>query len=196
MRTVGSENVVSQIRPSVFSLIPNVINSLLPIGGAIFLAIGFSALLVVGFGSVFGKDFISGDRADVVYTSERCADYFEFHPEAKDCQSAATAHHYDEVVDIRGGIGVLGAMILIVFYGLRRRFKSLSDVKLMPRGFSSTVGASLFGAAAFLLLGIFAMQAGFEGTSGVGVLLSGGLVSAVAFMAYATQLSRDLLRTA
>jgi hypothetical protein len=47
----------SQSRPSVFSLILDVINSLVPIGGVIFLAIGFSALLVVGFGSVFGSTF-------------------------------------------------------------------------------------------------------------------------------------------
>ncbi|MDP6452053.1 MAG: hypothetical protein QF898_01995 [SAR202 cluster bacterium] len=188
--------MASQNHPSLLSLIPSLIHALVPIGGVIFLAIGFSGLLVVGFGSVFGKDFISGERADVVYTSERCADYFEFHPEAQDCRSAATAHHYDEVVDIRGGIGVLGAIVLIAYYGLRRRLKWASDSKLIPKGFSSTVAASLCGAAALLLLGVFAMQAGFGNTSGAGVLLSGGLVSAVAFLAYATQLSRDLLRSA
>ncbi len=188
--------MASRNRPSLLSLIPNLIYVLAPIGGVIFLAIGFSGLLIVGFGSVFGKDFISGDGADVVYTSERCADYFRFHPEDKDCYSAATAHHYDEVVNIRGGIGVLGAMVLIAYYGLRHRFKWASDTRVIPRGFSSTVAASLFGAAAFLLLGIFAMKAGFENTTGVGVLLAGGLVSVFAFLAYATQLSRDLLRVA
>ena len=186
----------SQSRPSLLSLVPNLVNALVPIAGVIFLAIGFSGLLVVGFGSVFGKDFISGDPVGVVYTTERCADYFEFHPEAQDCRSAATAHHYDEVVDTRGGVGVMGAMILVAYYVFRRRFRWLSETGVIPRGFSSTVGASLFGAAAFLLLGLFAMQAGFGSTSGVGVLLSGGLVSAVAFLAYATQLSRDLLRNA
>ena len=186
--------MASRNRPSLLSLIPNLINALVPIGGVIFLAIGFSGLLVVGFGSIFSKDFISGDGAGVVYTSERCADYFRFHPEAKDCYSAATAHHYDEVVDIRGGIGAVGSMVLIAYYGLRRRFKWASDTRVIPRGFSSTVAASLFGAAAFLLLGIFAVRAGFGNTTGVGVLLASGLVSAVAFLAYATQLSRDLLR--
>ena len=82
---------------------------------------------------------------------------------------------------------------------VRSRFQwsgSEQTTKLIPKGFSSTVAASLCGAAALLLLGVFAMQAGFGNTSGAGVLLSGGLVSAVAFLAYATQLSRDLLRSA
>jgi len=185
-----------QSRPSLRSLVPNLINSLVPIAGVIFLAIGFSALLVVGFGSVFGKEFISGDPEDVSYSSERCADFFGFHPEAQDCMSAATAHHYDEVVDVRGGVGVLGAMILVAYYILRRRLRWLSNAGTFPGVFSLTVGATLFGAASFLLLGLFATQAGFNGTSGVGVLLSGGLVSVVAFLAYASRLSRDLLRSA
>ncbi|MCH7801253.1 MAG: hypothetical protein IIC24_06880 [Chloroflexi bacterium] len=183
----------SKSRPSLLSLAPHLINSLVPIAGVIFLAIGFSGLLVVGFGSAFGKDFISGDQAGVSYSSERCAAFFGFHPEAQDCMSAATAHHYDEVVNTRGGVGVLGAMILVAYYILRRRLGWLSNAGVFPRLFSSTVGATLFGAASFLLLGLFAAQAGFNGTSGVGVLLSGGLVSVVAFLAYGTRLSRDLL---
>lgn len=181
-------------RPSLLSLMVEVINALVPVSGVVFLAMGFSGLLAVGLGSVFGRDFIAGDREGVAYTGERCADFFGFHPEARDCISAATAHHYDEVVDTRAAVGVLGAVVLTAHYGLRRWSGWPPDSQVIPRGFSSTVGASLFGAASLLLLGVSAIQVWSGSTSGVGAPLSGGLVSAVALLAYATQLSRELTR--
>lgn len=32
---------------------------------------------------------------------DRCADFLEYHPEARTCAEAAVAHHFDEVVTYR-----------------------------------------------------------------------------------------------
>ena len=72
------------------------------------------------------------------------------------------------------------------------RYRWFAGAGALPRGFTSTVGASLFGAAAILQLGLFVMEAAFGGVSGTGALLSGGLVSLAVLAGYAARLTRDL----
>jgi hypothetical protein len=163
------------------------------VGGVGLTAIGASGLVAAGLGSAFGSQFVAGDPPDRMYTPERCADFAEYHPGAADCRTAAAAHHFDEVVDYRLAAGVLGVLGLGGILALRRRFPVLAGHARLPDGFSATVGASLFGVAAAILLGSGLLGLLFGQTDGVGELLSGGVVSLMVFAVYGLALLRSLL---
>ncbi len=162
------------------------------LAGVGFTAIGVSGVLAAGLGTAFGKGFIAGDGPGVTYTAARCADFFEYHPGAADCAAAATAHHFDEVVGYRLDAGVLGALLLGASYVVRRRYRRLGGVRMLPATFIPTAGAALFGAAALFLLGMSTMQIVFGGAVGAGNLLTGGMVSLAVFAVYAATLLRTL----
>jgi len=146
--------------------------TLLGLAAVGFIAIGLSGVLALGFGAVTGKSFVSGDLPGVTYTAERCNDFFRFHPEAADCATAATAHHYDEVVFQRIDVGVLGLFALVAYFAARR----LRRPRRMPAAFAPTIGAAVFGLAGcgFTLMAVGQTVTG--GSDGAGAYLSGGLV--------------------
>jgi|GEM_PF-495979 len=159
--------------------------------------VGVSGALAGGMGVAFGKDFVSGDVAGVTYTPARCADYLEYHPEAGTCARAATAHHFDEIVEYRLAAGILGALVLGGLFVVRRsrrlaRLIPLGEgVGLLPDGFVATTGAAVFGCAAgVLIVGGLAQTGG--GSGGAGGNLSGGIVAAVIAAAFAVGLFRTL----
>jgi hypothetical protein len=162
------------------------------VGGVGLVAIGASGLVAAGMGAAFGKGFVAGDPPGVTYTQERCADFAEYHPEAGGCQGAAAAHHFDEVVGYRVDAGVLGLLLLGGVWLLGPRLRRRAGGAALPDGFAATVGASLFGvaAAALLLQGVGELALGRA--TGAGQYLSGGLVSLVAFAAFAAALARVL----
>jgi HAAS len=149
-----------------------------------FIAIGLSGLLAWGIGTAAGKSFIAGDLPGVTYTAERCNDFFGFHPEATDCATAATAHHYDEVVFQRIDVGVLGLMALVAYFAARR----LRRPRRMPAAFAPTIGAALFGltGCGFTLMAVGQTVTG--GSDGAGGFLSAGLVSLVIAAAFSLRL--------
>jgi len=163
--------------------------------------VGVSGVLAGGMGAAFGKDFVAGDVSGVTYTPARCADYFEYHPEARNCGAAATAHHYDETVEYRLAAGVLGLVVLTGLFVVRRsrvvgRLIPLGDgVGLLPDGFVATVGAAVFGCAAGALLvsGLGQLPGGGGGAGGD---LSGGIVAAAIASVFAAGLFRALSRRA
>ncbi len=161
--------------------------------------IGASGALAGVMGTAFGRDFVAGDVSGVTYTPARCADYFEYHPEARSCEAAATAHHYDETVEYRLAAGVLGLVVLAGLFVVRRsrvvgRLVPLGDgVGLLPDGFVATVGAAVFGCAAgALLVSGLAQLPG--GGGGAGADLSGGIVAAVIAVVFAGGVFRVLSR--
>jgi hypothetical protein len=156
-------------------------------------AIGASGIVAAGMGTWLGAQFVAGDSPDRTYTPERCADFAEYHPEASDCRAAAAMHHFDEVVEYRLAVGILGLLALGTVLGVRRRFAWLADHGALPPSFSATVGAALFGMAALVLLGPGLLDLVFGPPDGAGQLLSGGLVSLIVFVGYTTVLFRTLL---
>lgn len=159
--------------------------------------IGLSGLVSVGLGTVFGKSFIAGDAPGVTYTAARCAEYLSFHPEARSCAAAATAHHFDEVVGYRQDLGVLGLIGIVVLLVLRRRgfLGRWLGLGPLPRSFPPTVSTALFGVTAAGLTGLAVMSIAFGVTNGAGSLLSDGLVSATAFALSATWLVGSVRRS-
>jgi hypothetical protein len=166
----------------------------LRLGATGLLAIGVSGAIAGGMGLTFGKSFVAGDPSDITYTKARCADYFEYEPSARTCEQAATQHHYGEVVFSRLAAGVLGLMVLGAYLWARRRWAWVAERGALPEGFEATVGASLFGLAAALLLGQGASRLAVGETAGSGAYVSAGIVSLVVAGAFAWSLYRSLLR--
>jgi hypothetical protein len=141
------------------------------------IAIGISGALAAGMAAALGRRFVSGDPPGIRYSSARCADYFEYQPRARDCEQAATLHHYGEIVGYRTDAGILG-LILLTGYLLYRR-RSTSHVAA-PADFTAAIAIAAFGAAGVGFLGqSFVLLARGERT-GVGAYLSAGIVSSVA----------------
>lgn len=167
--------------------------SLTLLGGVGFAAVGASGAVAGVMGVVFGKSFVAGDMPGVTYTPSRCADFRRFHPDAPTCQAAATAHHFDEVVQYRLAAGVLGGLVLGGYLVVRRRWRwALRDV-VLPEGFVATIGSAVFGVAGVLLvvqgLGEVAM---IGRSSGGGQFLSGGMVALAVAGGFAVALLRTL----
>ncbi len=149
------------------------------------IAIGCSGLLALALSAPFGKDFVAGDAPGVTYTAARCADYFRLEPNQTDCNQAAIAHHFGEVVDYRVAAGVLGLLMLGGSLLYTRGKKNTRDA--LPPLIVPTIGTSLFGVAALALL---FMSGG--GTGQAGAMLSGAIVSAVVAIWYGLRLTRLL----
>jgi hypothetical protein len=158
------------------------------------LAIGVSGLLNEVFGHAFGAEMVAGDINGVTYTAPRCAELQEYAPAGYSCAEAAAYHHWNETVTYSVAAGILGLLLLAGLW-LWRRVDARADgidVEILPDGFVSIVGASVFGLAAggLGLLTLNQMIAG-KGT-GSGQYLSGALVAGVVFVAFALRLFRTL----
>jgi hypothetical protein len=155
-------------------------------------AVGLSGLVAGALGALFGKTFVSGDPADVTYTPLRCAEYLEYYPSYGDCRAAAVAHHFDEVVQYRVAAGVLGLLVLLAFWGLRR-FGPLAGPAWAPRpDLMTVVGAGAFAGGVVLFGGAGSLQLLAGLSAGAGQLLSAGLVSLVALAGFGALLVRQL----
>ncbi len=172
----------------------DLIRAAIGLGSVGLLAIGASGVVAEAFGAAFGRGFVAGDPSGVTYSRARCAEYMEYAPDAHSCAEAATTHHFGEVVEYRVAAGVLGLIGLGVWWLLRRRTHRPG---VLPEAFSATVATALFtvAAAGLLLESIGLAVIGGE-SNGVGALLSGGLVSAVAAAAFGLVLWRSLLSRA
>jgi hypothetical protein len=174
-------------RPWAATLLGELVLAAVLLGGVGLTAIGVSGLLAEGMGALAGQRFVSGDPPGVSYTPDRCADFFEYAPQARTCEEAATIHHFGEVVTYRVAAGILGLLALGLWWLLRRR---RDRPALLPDGLVPGIGAATFGAAAAALLlesiGLLAFGAG------AGQYLSGGLVSLVVAAAFAVGCWRAL----
>jgi hypothetical protein len=137
-------------------------------------AIGASGVLAWAFGSWAGREYVSGNPPGVAYTEERCQQLLRLEPDAPDCLTAATEHHFFETVAYRlaaGGLGVVVALAALASRPLARRGPDI-------RGLVGAAGVLMFGAAAVLMLA----EGGANGPTadGAGALVSAGLVSLAA----------------
>jgi hypothetical protein len=147
------------------------------------LAVGLSGLLAEAFGRLASPGFVSGDAAGVTYTPDRCADYYEYVPDARSCADAAAVHHWGEVVTGRVALGVLGLLALLALLAARRWTPLGLPGWAPPWTVVGAVLLALFGVAALGLGGTSLMELTFGRTDGVGANLSAGLVAAVAALA-------------
>jgi hypothetical protein len=147
------------------------------------IAIGVSGLLSLGIAAVAGKAYVAGDQPGITYTSARCADFLEYHPEAGDCATAAVRHHFDEVVSYRTAAGILGLVALAAYFIAGRVIRPSA----MPALFAPTIGTAIFGLAGAGLT-FLAIGQSLTASNGAGAYLSGGLVAGAVALIYAWKL--------
>jgi hypothetical protein len=144
------------------------------------LALGVSGVLSEISGRLFGAAFVSGDINGVTYTPARCADYFEYFPDAGSCNAAAALHHWGEVVEYRVAVGVLGLLALGVGLALRRRLADRWGLWRPPTAAVALVTTAVAGAVAVGLGGPSLLQLIAGQPDGVGARLADGTVAGVA----------------
>lgn len=177
-------------------LIRQLVMAALLLGGIGLVSIGVSGGLAAGMGAVGGKRFVSGDLPGMTYTPARCAYFLEYYPKEGTCEKAATAHHFDEVVQYRVAAGVLGLLVLGAWQLTRRRRRGLAEVGVLPEAFIATVGVTVFAVGAGMLLVQGMAQISASTTAGLGEYLSGGIVSAVVAVGFGLSLLRTLAQRA
>jgi hypothetical protein len=155
------------------------------------IAIGVSGGVAAGFAAAFGSAYVSGDASGVTYTASRCADFFEYYPDAGSCEAAATAHHLDEVVFYRLSVGVLGVLSLLAFVALRR-VSPFRSVAWSPRADLVGIGGVGAFSVATVVLGVPALIETVVGVPGAGAYLSAGVVSLLGCAAFVPLLVRSL----
>jgi hypothetical protein len=143
------------------------------------LALGVSGLLSEISGHVFGAAFVSGDINGITYTPARCADYFEYFPDAGSCNAAAALHHWGEVVEYRVALGVLGLLALGFGLVLRRGLAGRWALWRPSAVAVALVTTALAGAAAVGLGGLSVLQLVTGQHTGVGANLADGTVAGV-----------------
>jgi hypothetical protein len=163
------------------------------VGAFVLISIGISGIFAAVAASAFGPDFIAGDSPGVVYSPERCADFFEFHPDAATCADAAVAHHLDETIGYRISAGILGLVVLFGWWLLRRLTRESIGPRTIPSVFEPIAATSLFAAATILLGGFGLMQLASSGSqTGAGSLITAAIVSLLALIIFSSWMFRDL----
>jgi hypothetical protein len=149
------------------------------LAGLIGLSIGFAGIVIGGFANAFGKDYVAGDLPGTTYTPDRCQDFLRFYPGAPDCQSAATNHHFDEVVRNHIAAGVLGILVLAGAFAVRRKFVRSEPSASLARRLRNVGGLLAFGAVTgpLLLVGIGLTLR--DSSTGGGTWLAEGIASLV-----------------
>lgn len=157
-------------------------------------AVGVSGAIAGAMDAAYGPRFVAGDLPTITYTSERCSEYQQLAPKEPTCLAAAARHHTDETETLRLATGVVGAIGLGLWYGLRRRWRTTPAYGALPPALVPAVGAAVFGVAT-LALASQAMQAiTWQSTAGLGQWLSAAIVSAVVAVGYGVVLVRNLRR--
>jgi hypothetical protein len=149
------------------------------IGVLALLALGVSGLLSELSGRTFGAQFVAGDANGVTYTPARCADYFEYFPNAGSCNAAAALHHWGEVVEGRVAAGVLGLLALGFGLALRRGLGQRWGLWRPPTAWLALVTTALAGTAAAGLLLLRLPQLLLGQRDGVGANLADGIMAAI-----------------
>lgn len=141
------------------------------------LALGVSGLVSEVLGRAFGAGFVAGDSDGVTYTAARCADFFEYFPNAGSCEGAASLHHWGEVVEYRVALGILGLLALGAWVVLRRRTRLGGTAWRAPAPIVALVVAGLAGASGAAMLFLSLGGISFDHSQGTGVMLADGSVA-------------------
>lgn len=181
-----------RVVPPPRDVVRGVVRAVVPFTAIGLIAVGVSGVICEILGRAFGAAFVAGDLPWVRYTPARCADFREYFP-GRDCLDAAALHHWGEVVDYRVAAGVLGLLVLAVHSLITRRRAEPAEV-VLPAGLPATIGLTLYGAAAVLLLGEGANATLAGGASGgAGQWMSAGAVALAVALAYGRSACRALL---
>ncbi len=133
-------------------------------------AVGVSGLVAEAMGRIWGAGFLAGERV-ASFPAERCAALEAQFP-GHGCLDAAALQRWNETVQHRVLLGVVGLLALLAF-GLTRRWGATH------RAVVPGVACLAFSAAS-IWLGMQVVEAAERGAVGIGAPLSGAIVALVA----------------
>ncbi|ONH21997.1 permease prefix domain 1-containing protein [Pseudofrankia asymbiotica] len=158
-------------------------------------AIGVSGGVAAAMNAAFGRHFVGGGPAGVAYPTAACAHFLAVHPGAASCAQAAMLENSQDAVSLRLLAGLVGLLVLAVGNApamVHRRRGGRPRRSSLPSTLVPAVGATAFGAAGAVLVGLAADDTVVGVSSGAGYYLSGGLVALAVAAAYAISLNRVL----
>lgn len=165
------------LRPTVGQLAIATGQSLTLLAGLGLTAIGVSGLLAWAINAVAGPRFVGAVPG--TYPPQLCHYYQLSHPTAATCRQAAIWETSGDAVSLRLLPGILGLVLLAVFWLWRRADRptgALNAVSAVAVG----LAAVAFGSAAIFLTGQSIDLAVQHGSGGVGWYLTGAIVAAIA----------------
>ncbi|HET6876402.1 MAG TPA: permease prefix domain 1-containing protein [Jatrophihabitans sp.] len=160
-------------RRSLVALFLETLRAALFLAGCGLAAVGVSGLVALVMNLWFGRSFVGG--VSVV----------PFQP------GASVAETADDAVVLRALAGLVGLLVLLAYWVVRRRASSAS---LLPAGLVDALGAAAFAAGTAGLTIAAVDQAAHGGADGVGFPLSGALVALPATLYFCIRAARALLR--
>lgn len=162
------------------------------LGGIGAVAVGISGVIAAGVRLVWGGPVLVDVARGQTLAAADCVRWLAADPTAPSCRDAAVADWVWEVIGYRIVLGVLGAIALVGYLLLRRRWTRRNAWAILPASVSDTIALVLFGIATAwtLALGVDAIVV--NAGHGAGQWLSATPVALTAGAVFAVRLIRDL----
>lgn len=160
------------------------------VGGVALVAIGLSGGIAWALARLRGGSFVTAPFPPGSYTRADCARWLAGDPAAHSCLSAMTADHVGDIVLSSAAAGVLGVLMLLAFWGLRRRWQDRATLTALPAGSTEAAGAVLAGLVALATLGVGVNMEMVRRGVGAGQPFSLAAAAAVAAAFFALRLGR------
>jgi hypothetical protein len=170
------------------ALLGELVRSAVLLGGIGAVSVGVSGLIAWVIRAVAGSRAVVDVTPGQVLSALDCARWTNVRP-GVDCSTAAVANWADETVYYRLAVGLLGLLALVAYLWLRRGRPVSQQIATVR----DTIGATAFGVAAVVTLGLGVDSAVVGG--GAGQWLSATVVALAAAVGFAVLLLREL-RTA
>jgi hypothetical protein len=159
-------------RRSLAALFLETLRAALFLAGCGLAAVGVSGLVALLMNLVFGRSFVGGGGILPFQTG------------------ASVTETADDAVVLRVLAGLVGLLMLLVYWGVHRRARS---TRVLPAGLVDALGAAAFAAGTIALAIASADQAIQGGADGAGFPLSGALVALPATAYFCVRAARALL---
>lgn len=156
------------------------------------LAVGASGVLAAGLWVVGGSRFIIDVAPGRTLAASDCARWLAGYPRAHSCAQAAIADWAYETVGYRLVVGVLGAVAMMMFVALRRRWTRAHRWTALPSTVVDTLATTLFGLSGVWLLGLGIDAVVVNAGHGAGQWLSAAPVAMMMTAVFCMRLVHDL----
>jgi hypothetical protein len=113
------------------------------IGGVALVALGLSGVISWVLAAIGGGTFVTAPFPPGSYTQADCARWLAGDPGTRSCLEAMTHDHVGDILLSSLAAGVVGLMILLAFWWMRRRWQDRATLTALPVGSAEALGAVL-----------------------------------------------------
>jgi hypothetical protein len=113
------------------------------VGGVALVAFGISGAISWLLAAVRGGTFVTAPFPPGSYSQADCARWLAADPGTRSCLQAMTYDHVGDILLSSLAAGVVGLMILLAFWWMRRRWQDRATLTALPAGSAEAVGAVL-----------------------------------------------------